>query len=59
MDAVAYEIRVNETCWVEADYEDVLTTWAFFPELSFRATYKGVDVTGEVLATMRTKYIYG
>lgn len=59
MDAVEYVIKVNATTWMDADYESVLSTWTFFPGLLFRATYKGEDVTGEVLAMLRTQYIYG
>lgn len=59
MDYVEYAIKVNATCWTESNYEEILGIWTFMPDLVFRATYKGEDVTGEVLATMRTKYIYG
>lgn len=59
MSYVEYEIKVNETCWIESDYNEVQGIWTFLPDLVFRATYKGQDITGEVLAMMRTEYIYG
>lgn len=56
---VEYALKVNATTWIESNYEEILGVWTFAPDLVFRATYKGMDVTGEVLETMRTKYIYG
>jgi hypothetical protein len=59
MSYVEYAIRVEGNCWIESDYEEVLGIWTFLPALVFKATYKGEDITGEVLSMLRTEYIYG
>lgn len=54
---VEYAIKLNDTCWLESNYEECSTLHSLFPGAVFRATFKGIDVTEEVIAGIRRQLI--
>jgi len=54
-----FYVKVNETCWTDSNEAEVNSLRTLFPEIVFRAEYKGIDLTAEYIATQRQRLIYG